>query len=171
MTRVKARSLETECDGFLQAAHQRFQISGGHVDGFMDRTFSPFIQVLYDDGEPIPSYVYVGPRGLMTRFYGQSAVDGAPGTRGLPDRKFGRSCAGRYAEVRWTRAPALDRVSGKTQGLWVEYDRLILPCTLGGRMPTFVVFLHLQRTLRAQDASCARDLRARSTTANSWANS
>ncbi len=171
MTQIEPRSLETEAAGFLKAAYDRYCHEGATVDAFMDQTFSPYIQILHDDGDRIPTYVYVGPGDLMTRFFGKSVTDKAPGTRGLPDRDFGRSCAGRYEDVSWTQRPALDRVSGKTQGQWVQYDRLILPCVLGDRLPTFVVFLCLQRTLRVPDASCARDLQAHSTTANSLANS
>ena len=157
-TSIKPLSLGRLEEPLLEHGYRQFLGKGPDVNAFMTPEFSPLVQVLFDDRNLTPRYMYVGPEGLAAQKFGKTFAHGAPNTRGLPNKTFGRSLGGRYFEVSQltgSGAPAADRIVAELDGEVLEFDRLLLPTRHAERVPTFVVLLSLRKTLRVQTSPCA----------------
>ncbi len=152
----------------LDRALDRFKFRGATVGTFMEPEFCSHVQVFTDDGTSNPTYSFIGTRTLAAEYFGRHFADSAVGTRGLPDQEFGRSVASRYVEVSCTNRPARDLIRAKTCGWWLQYERLIMPVEQDAQLPAFVVFLDLQRKLRALPGPSTPDLPTRSKSGNKW---
>ncbi len=159
-TRITPLRLGALDDPLLEHGYRQFLGKGPGVNTFMTPEFSSLAQVLFDDKDATPRYMYVGPEGLAAQKFGKSFAHNAPNTRGLPDKAFGRSLAGRYIEVSQLTgdgAPAADRIVAELEDEILEFDRLLLPTRHAERVPTFVVLLSLRKTLHVRTSPCAQD--------------
>ncbi len=158
MAKIERVPLSAPRGALLDRALDRYHFRGAAVSSFMGPNCCSHIQVFTDDGTSNPPYSFIGSRSLAAQYFGRQFADSAVGTRGLPDQRFGRSVASRYAEVSSTNQPARDLIVAETCGWWLQYERLILPVEQDAQLPAFVVFLDLQRKLRALPEPSTPDL-------------
>ena len=158
MAKIERLPLSAPRGALLDSALDRCHSHGANVRSFMGPDFCGHIQVFIDDGTSNPPYSFIGSLSLAAQYFGRRFADSAIGTRGLPDQKFGRSVASRYVEVSSTNRPARDLIVAETCGWWLQYERLILPVEQDAPLPAFVVFLDLQRKLRALPEPSTPDL-------------
>lgn len=145
-TRVEALPLSQLDGGQLVAAMDQYAGGGAALSSF-DEQLLRQIQLCLDDGSPDPKYLLIGPENPAAFFFGSDFCREAIGTSGLPDQNFIDPLHARYAEVSWTRKPALDYIKGKCADWYVHYKRLILPVETNSNY-CFACFLKPERMVR-----------------------
>lgn len=125
----------------LVHAYECYKWNGNTVDHFLSLENARTMQIMRDNGTGTPTFLYCGPDSIAARFFGQEFARNCAGQPGVPDREFGQSLCGTYNEVSWTQNPELDRIVATTCGWWVDFERLVLPATLGDGSPVFTVCL------------------------------
>ncbi|MEM7427554.1 MAG: hypothetical protein AAF441_15780 [Pseudomonadota bacterium] len=135
-------------DEAIQAAHDCYRTKGPNLAPFLNHPISGLLNVMFDRGDLGPVFMSSGPRSFTAQIFGAEFARNCAGRETIPDRQFGLSIIDSFCEASWTLEPMLERITGKTSGYWVQFDRGLFPTLLADEIPTFVALLRPRRVLR-----------------------
>lgn len=157
MTIITAQPIGAPLPSLLDLAYTKYKTNQSVEQLLTDGELATEMQVLHRDGSLAPEYIYFGPGHMGERFWGRKFLTSVVGERSIPDHELGLSLRGRYPEVAWTEKPFRDKIVCAVFGrIFIQYERLILPTECFGGVPTYSVFLQLERMLDARPEACVQ---------------